>query len=340
MVHRFRSVLLILMLVGTMVVVDGGGRSPHLSVRAEGGALEPRAYLPLVFMPELEAFFSASPTSGRVPLTTSFVNQSIGAYTASLWDFGDGETSALKNPSHIYPSAGVYSVTLTVSRGGESASLTRASYITATSPLRNGSFEEGWVDMPPVGSLINQQPDGWSLGWVEPGTPLYDSGDLAGGVPECVHKHWTQLPPNEWLGGPEALILEGEYTYKMFHANQPFGAQLVQTISGLSPGSAWRLTVPILADLHPNKDPLSDRYTAEAGVWVNGVGSWVDAWTMGNRSWYNHTVTFSAPGSGTVTVVVRVKSKWGYPKDFFIDDIRLQWLAAGDPADMLPIEQP
>ncbi|RLC15677.1 MAG: hypothetical protein DRI57_12480 [Deltaproteobacteria bacterium] len=31
-----------------------------------------------------------------------------------LWNFGDGETSTLNNPSHIYTSAGVYTVTVTV----------------------------------------------------------------------------------------------------------------------------------------------------------------------------------------------------------------------------------
>jgi PKD repeat protein len=332
-------VLLIVLMV--MVVLGADQRSRHPSVRAEGGALEPRAYLPLVLVPALEPSFAAAPTSGMVPLVTSFSNQSSGGYTTSLWDFGDGGTSTLKNPSHIYSSAGVYSVTLTISRGELSASLIRGSYITITSPLRNGSFEEGWVDLPPVGTLINQRPVQWSLSWVEPGTPLYDSGDVvAGGVPECVHKHSTQLPPNEQLGAPEALILEGEYTYKMFHANQPFGAQLVQTISGLSPGSAWRLTAPILADLHPNKDPLTDPYTVESGVWVNGKGGWADASEMGHRNWYNHTVNFSVPSNGKVTVVIRVKSKWAYPKDFFIDAVRVQWLATGDPADMLPMGQP
>ncbi len=33
------------------------------------------------------------------------------------WDFGDGTTSALQNPTHIYPSIGQYSVTLTVTDG-------------------------------------------------------------------------------------------------------------------------------------------------------------------------------------------------------------------------------
>ncbi len=332
--RRFLPILLVVLIV--MVVLDTVPSSRHPSVRAEGGALEPRAYLPLMLLPELKPSFTAVPTSGMVPLATSFANQSTGGFATSYWDFGDGGTSTLKNPSHIYTSAGVYSVTLTISRGSVTASLTRGSYITVTSPLRNGSFEEGWADLPPVGALINQQPVGWTLSWVQPGTPLYDSGDVAGGVPECVHKHSTQLPWDEQLGGPEALILEGEYTYKMFHAAQPFGAQLVQTISGLSPGFVWRLTAPILADLHSD----GDQYAVESGVWVNGIGGWANASVMGHRNWYTHTVDFSVPSNGKVTVVIRVKSKWPSPKDFFIDAVRVQWLGAADPAGVLLIGQP
>jgi PKD repeat protein len=38
-----------------------------------------------------------------------------GAITAYLWEFGDGETSILANPTHVYRSAGKYDVSLTLS---------------------------------------------------------------------------------------------------------------------------------------------------------------------------------------------------------------------------------
>ena len=37
-----------------------------------------------------------------------------GAVAGWAWDFGDGNTSTLQNPSHTYAGAGTYSVTLTV----------------------------------------------------------------------------------------------------------------------------------------------------------------------------------------------------------------------------------
>ena len=39
------------------------------------------------------------------------------------WDFGDGQTSTLQNPSHIYQNAGIYTVSLTTSKNGECISI-------------------------------------------------------------------------------------------------------------------------------------------------------------------------------------------------------------------------
>ncbi|MCA9959421.1 MAG: hypothetical protein KC443_10330 [Anaerolineales bacterium] len=206
--------------------------------------------------------------------------------------------------------------------------------------LHNPSFEEGWTDLPPApGYLINQQPQAWTLTWIEPGQPLYNSTDLAAGVPECVHKLNDQLPPDEQLGGPHALILDGETTYKLFHANAPFGAELRQTIYGLTPGTHWQITVPMQVHLHEDPDPFG----AEAGVWVNGVGSWVNGAEMGDRAWYEHVVSFTVPANGQAEVVIRVKSKWPRAKDFFTDYLRLQAAAINTdnfPTTPSPLEFP
>jgi gliding motility-associated-like protein len=45
-----------------------------------------------------------------------FVDNSIGA-TSWLWNFGDGNTSSLQNPLHVYNALGTYTVSLTVSNG-------------------------------------------------------------------------------------------------------------------------------------------------------------------------------------------------------------------------------
>lgn len=193
--------------------------------------------------------------------------------------------------------------------------------------LRNGSFTEGWTDLPPApGFLINQQPNGWTLRWLEAGESLFGAGDKAAGVPECVHKLSRQLPPNEQSGGSDALILAGNTTYKIFHASSPFGGELTQTVTGLQGGSQAKLTAPIQVHRHGDPDP----YGAESGVWVNGKGQWVHSGDMGDRRWYEHVVEFTVPDDGTAEIVIRVKSKWPRPKDFFLDGIELEATAAAE----------
>ena len=77
------------------------------------------------------AAFSASPTSGNAPLDVTFTDSSTGTPTAWSWNFGDGATSAVQNPKHTYPTAGTYTVTLTVTNAAGSNTATKSAYITA-----------------------------------------------------------------------------------------------------------------------------------------------------------------------------------------------------------------
>ena len=60
----------------------------------------------------LAAFSISTSTSGCSPLPVSFINNSTGALSY-LWDFGDGNTSTVFAASHVYTTAGIYTVTLT-----------------------------------------------------------------------------------------------------------------------------------------------------------------------------------------------------------------------------------
>lgn len=61
------------------------------------------------------ANFSASPTTGKSDLTVDFTDTSSGVPDTWLWDFGDGSSGVVQNPSHTYTTAGIYNISLTVS---------------------------------------------------------------------------------------------------------------------------------------------------------------------------------------------------------------------------------
>ncbi|MCL6275686.1 PKD domain-containing protein, partial [Muricauda sp. 2012CJ35-5] len=63
------------------------------------------------------AVLNATPISGKAPLQVDFTgDQSTDdvAVTDYSWDFDDGNSSNLANPSHTFANAGSYNVTLTV----------------------------------------------------------------------------------------------------------------------------------------------------------------------------------------------------------------------------------
>lgn len=82
------------------------------------------------------AQFSGTPTDGHVPLTVQFTDQSApgsAPITSRSWNFGDGTAvSTATNPSHVYTTAGSYTVSLTVTTTAGSDSEVKTAYVNAT----------------------------------------------------------------------------------------------------------------------------------------------------------------------------------------------------------------
>lgn len=81
--------------------------------------------------PPPEADFKGGPKlTGKAPLKVNFTDKSKNKITEWKWDFGDSPpVIAGKNVSHVYASAGVYTVTLTVTGPGGQDSKTLTDYI-------------------------------------------------------------------------------------------------------------------------------------------------------------------------------------------------------------------
>ncbi len=191
-----------------------------------------------------------------------------------------------------------------------------------TNQLINGSFENGWIDL----NITAQQPAGWDLLLAE-----YDQevrGRPVTGKPECVHLHTTQLPADEQLGAKNALILDGEYTYKIFSHGATWRASLYQAIYDLKPGF-YKVTVPVNVhfDGRPdNHDPEDTLITLYAGG-AEPVQLYINK--SNQRQWHNLTTRAFTDHDNRININIQSSVKWQHPTAVFIDNIIMQ--PAADP---------
>ncbi len=93
-----------------------GYHSVSLTITTAGGCTYTTMQSNSVYFPPFGANYYGVPQGNMFPNTVDFYANSVGA-TSWLWDFGDGDSSTLENPQHIFLVPGNYNVTLTISNG-------------------------------------------------------------------------------------------------------------------------------------------------------------------------------------------------------------------------------
>ena len=109
----------------------------------------------LVYPPT--ARFVALPSSGSSPLSVKFMDFSTGSPTAWLWDFGDNTTSHQRSPTHIYTSAGTYTVTLTAMNDWGANTVIKQNLIKVITPQSSSGTGSG-------GSILDRIRPSWYHG--------------------------------------------------------------------------------------------------------------------------------------------------------------------------------
>ena len=226
------------------------------------------------------AGFSFVPGTGCAPLSVDFTDESTGTVTDWAWDFGDGGTSTLQNPTYIYTTPGTYDVSLTASNAGSPDTATIVDAIT--------------VDGPPTASFTNSLAtitagDSVTFTDTSVGTPLNWAWDFGDGGTSTA-----QNPMYQYDTG-------GVFTVQLIATNAcgPDTLTMVDLVTveaTVGPVAAFSLT-PLTGCA-----PVEVTFTDES---VNDVSTWNWDFGDGGQDNVQHPVyTYNAPGSYDVRLIV------------------------------------
>ncbi|MBI9040706.1 PKD-like domain-containing protein, partial [Lutibacter sp.] len=262
---------------------------------------ESDAYQITVTILEPRAIFVADSYSEcSVPTNTiTFTNNSIidNITPVYAWDFGDGTTSALKNPTHIYAATGDYTVTLTVTDSGSAAcsdTTTSTIYVTTFDPVFTVS-DTNPICAGSTFTFTNQLATNSSANF-SAASYAWDFGD--GGTSTAANPTYTYPTPGIYTASLTVTEEHGcvkTYTYPAdIVVNGPIILDFTTNVSEICPGGDVTFTPTVTKRGGLPSDP-STSYTYE--------------WDFENDGTIDSTIEtptniFAAVGDYTVTLTV------------------------------------
>lgn len=185
------------------------------------------------------------------------------------------------------------------------------------------SFEDGWTDHPESPDRV-QEPNGWALNMIKQGDPLWYHGYIATGTVEAKHLNTpnNQLPPNEQLGGSNALVLHGDISYKIQAVRMATGTSLRRRIEG--DGRA-KISVPFQvhyqdSDSYDRVPPLESD-DVHFSVLANGGEVYHARFPeLKDREWLYAVFETELP----VDLELRFQTSYANSRDCFLDKIEVE----------------
>lgn len=161
------------------------------------------------------ADFIASPTitcTGEV----DFTDLSTGNPSSWTWDFGDGNTAVIPNPTHTYTANGLYTVKMVASNVNGADSLTRSAYILVNRP--NGPVATGAQSCAPAQLDLNASGPGPFL-WYDSPTSANVIGSGSTFTTPWLNTTTTYYvasnapPANQYVGPTDNSIGNSQYVF-------------------------------------------------------------------------------------------------------------------------------
>jgi len=244
------------------------------------------------------AAFSATPRSGKTPLTVQFADESVAgsaAITSWAWSFGDGGLSTEQNPSHTYTMPASYTVTLVVATAVGSDTNVKEDYVTVAedpeqpptiatvSPLVSGTVDVAYSET--LTATRGTAPYTWSLasGSLPPGLGLDGATGEIDGTPTAAGRYAFRVRVTD---------ANGHYSESSFSLT-------IRDRPPLAPTAAFAAT-PASGHVSLNVQ-FADESTPGSGEIISWLWSFGDGTSSVKQ---NPTHIYETPGTYTVTLTV------------------------------------
>ncbi|HOF96847.1 MAG TPA: PKD domain-containing protein, partial [Methanoculleus sp.] len=237
------------------------------------------------------ARFTANVTSGPAPLAVRFADASTGDPDSWFWDFGDGENSAERSPTHTYTTPGTYTANLTVANaaGSNSATATiivqeagaveivRGPYFTGTTTT--ATFVN-WMTQEPVAGTVEYADDayyaangGYALSVADTAETAFHRVALEDLTPGTLY-HYRIVAGNTTLGDRTFRTFpeDGGFTFIVYGDTQ------------------LPANIKIVADRIADEDPLFILHTGDQVNAVESVDEWNNFFSSNRRLLANTTI--------------------------------------------------
>jgi gliding motility-associated-like protein len=229
-------------------------------------------------LPQLQAIFD-SPTEACSPFEVSFDNQSIGALSFA-WDFGDGDTHTIENPTHTFYNETTEDVTYTVE-------LIVQSYY--------GCFDTTYTDITVYATPFADFEADPEFQVFPESTVTIENNSVAG----VVNYEWDMDDGNELTG-----INPGQHTYETWGVYQ---IELVVS-NGFCSDTSWRtveiVPPPPVADFDVNEAACAPITVVFENQSLYGAAYHWDFGDGGSSSAESPVYTYWLAGTYTVSLTV------------------------------------
>ncbi len=237
----------------------------------------------------LTAAFIAAPTSGTAPLAVQFTDTSTGSPASWSWNFGDGGTSTLQNPSHTYTTAGTYTVSLTArNAAGTSDIETKTGFIQVTTAPVTGRLVAEFSAVPTQAASAPADVQFTDLSTGNPNRWVWFFGDgTSSTLQHPVHRY----------------AQAGTFSVTLYLFNVTSFASTTKT-GYIQIGGSAPLAAGFTAEPTSGQAPLAVQFTDTT---TGSPTSW--SWNFGDGTAVSTTEhpshTYTTPGTYSVSLTVR-----------------------------------